>query len=127
VISKLTQCRGGGCASSIRTGFGPENITRLRRFAIGILRSFQELRQSLAKMMRNHAFISLVFNYLRMTQNSVARACNSENKFAVPAENDPLKFSDGFPILGNYAFNDCSFIFHCFYQLASERPCPGGD
>jgi hypothetical protein len=76
VISKLTQCRGGGCASSIRTGFGPENITRLRRFAIGILRSFQELRQSLAKMMRNRAFNKrLVFNCLRMTQNSVASAC----------------------------------------------------
>ena len=63
VISKLTQCRRGGCALSIRTGFGPENITRLRRFAIGILRSFQKLRQSLAKMMRNLAFNKrLVFN-----------------------------------------------------------------
>jgi hypothetical protein len=45
------------------TGFGPENITRLLRFAIGILRSFQKLRQSLAKMMRNLAFNKrLVFN-----------------------------------------------------------------
>ena len=26
--------------SRIRTGFGPENITRLRRFAVGILKSF---------------------------------------------------------------------------------------
>jgi hypothetical protein len=28
--------------SRIRTGFGPENITRLRRFAIGVLKSFQK-------------------------------------------------------------------------------------
>jgi len=54
-----------GCASSIRTGFGPENIPRLRRFAIGVLRSFQKLRQSLARMMRNLAFNKrLVFKLL---------------------------------------------------------------
>ncbi len=34
--------------SRIRTGFGPENITRLRRFAIGILKSFQKPSQSIA-------------------------------------------------------------------------------
>jgi hypothetical protein len=28
--------------SRVRTGFGPENITSLRRFAIGILKSFQK-------------------------------------------------------------------------------------
>jgi predicted transposase YbfD/YdcC len=62
--------------SRIRTGFGPENITRLRRFAIGVLRSFQKPRQSLATMMRNLALKTrLVFDYLRMTQNSVAQAC----------------------------------------------------
>ena len=62
--------------SRIRAGFGPENITRLRRFAVGILRSFQKPRQSLASMMRNLAFNTrLVFDYLRMTQNSLARAC----------------------------------------------------
>jgi len=62
--------------SRIRTGFGPENITRLRRFAVGILRSFQKPRQSLATMMRNLAFNTrLVFDYLRMTQNSVLGAC----------------------------------------------------
>src|SRR5919109_32818 len=42
--------------SRIRTGLGPENITRLRRFAVGILRSFKKPRQSLATMMRNLAF-----------------------------------------------------------------------
>jgi len=62
--------------SRIRTGFGPENITRLRRFAVGVLRSFQKTRQSLATMMRILALNTrLVFDYLRMTQNSVARAC----------------------------------------------------
>lgn len=61
--------------SRIRTGFAPENITRLRRFAVGILRSFKKPRQSLATMMRNLAFNTrLVFDYLRMTQNSAARA-----------------------------------------------------
>jgi predicted transposase YbfD/YdcC len=57
--------------SQIRTGFGPENITRLRRFAVGILKSFQKPDQSIAEMMRKLAFRTrLVFDYLRMTQNS---------------------------------------------------------
>jgi predicted transposase YbfD/YdcC len=57
--------------SRIRTGFGPENITRLRRFAVGILKSFQKPAQSIAEMMRNLSFRTrLVFDYLRMTQNS---------------------------------------------------------
>ena len=62
--------------SRIRTGFGPENITRLRRFAVGVLKSFQKRRQSIATMMRNLAFNTRrVFDYLRMTQNSVTRSC----------------------------------------------------
>ena len=61
--------------SQIRTGFGPENITRLRRFAVGILKSFQKPAQSIAEMMRKLAFRTrLVFDYLRMTQNSIARS-----------------------------------------------------
>ena len=61
--------------SQIRTGFGPENITRLRRFAVGILKSFQKPAQSLAAMMRKLAFRTrLVFDYLRMTRNSSARS-----------------------------------------------------
>ena len=60
--------------SRIRTGFGPENITRLRRFAVGILKSFQKSGQSIAEMMRKLTFRNrLVFDYLRMTQNSTAR------------------------------------------------------
>jgi hypothetical protein len=38
--------------SRIRTGFGPGNITRLRRFAVGILKSFQKPAQSVAELMR---------------------------------------------------------------------------
>lgn len=63
--------------SRIRTGFGPENITRLRRFAVGILKSFQKPAQSIAEMMRKLAFRTrLVFDYLRMTQNSSSRSCS---------------------------------------------------
>ena len=55
----------------IRKGFGPENITRLRRFAVGILKSFQKPHQSIAEMMRKLSFNTrLVFDYLRMTRNS---------------------------------------------------------
>ena len=61
--------------SRIRTGVGPENITRLRRFAVGILKSLQKPGQSIATMMRKLGFRNrLVFDYLRMTQNSSARS-----------------------------------------------------
>ena len=60
--------------SRIRTGRGPENITRPRRFAVGILNSLRKLAQSIAAMMRKLGFRTrLVFDYLRMTQNSTAR------------------------------------------------------
>ena len=56
----------------IRTGFGPENITRLRRFATGILKAFQKPAQSIAAMMRAlESKTRLVFDYLRMTKNSL--------------------------------------------------------
>jgi predicted transposase YbfD/YdcC len=61
--------------SRIRTGFGPENVTRLRRFAIGILHIFSDgktsIAQTMAKLNRN---TRLVFDYLRMTKNSTRRA-----------------------------------------------------
>jgi predicted transposase YbfD/YdcC len=58
--------------SRIRVGFGPENVSRLRRFAVGILKSFQKHNQSIAGMMRKLSFRTrLVFDYLRMTQNSI--------------------------------------------------------
>ncbi len=57
--------------SRVRTGFGPENLTHLRRFAIGILKSFQKPTPSIAEMMRTLCFRTrLVFDYLRMTKNS---------------------------------------------------------
>ncbi|MBU2741553.1 hypothetical protein [Acidithiobacillus albertensis] len=57
--------------SRVRTGFGPENLTPLRRFAIGILKSLQKPTQSIAEMMRTLCFRTrLVFDYLRMTKNS---------------------------------------------------------
>jgi predicted transposase YbfD/YdcC len=62
--------------SRIRTGFGPENITRLRRFAVGILKSFQKPAQSVAELMRKLCFRTrLVFDYLRMTKNSLTLSC----------------------------------------------------
>jgi predicted transposase YbfD/YdcC len=61
--------------SQIRTGFGPENVTCLRRFAVGILKSFQKPKQSIAEMMRKLSFNTrLVFDYLRMTRNSSPEA-----------------------------------------------------
>jgi len=57
--------------SRISKGNGPENMTRLRRFAVGIVKSFSDGKTSVAdqmqKLQRN---VRLVFDYLRMTQNS---------------------------------------------------------
>jgi predicted transposase YbfD/YdcC len=55
--------------SRIRTGHGPENVTRLRRFAIGVIKS--KGVQNVAQKMRELTFnVRLVFDYLRMTKNS---------------------------------------------------------
>lgn len=57
--------------SRIRADFGSENITRLRRFAVGILKSFHKPTRSIAELMRKLSFRTrLVFDYLRMTNNS---------------------------------------------------------
>jgi predicted transposase YbfD/YdcC len=55
--------------SRIRTGHGPENITRMRRFAIGVIKSKKVLSvaQKMRELTRN---VRLVFDYLRMTTNS---------------------------------------------------------
>jgi len=52
--------------SRIRTGYGPENINRLRRFAIGIIKSkkVSSVAQKMRELTRN---VRLVFDYLRMT------------------------------------------------------------
>jgi predicted transposase YbfD/YdcC len=55
----------------IRTGHGPENLTALRRFAIGVIKS--KTRDSVASTIQRLARNSrLVFDYLRMTENSCA-------------------------------------------------------
>ena len=53
----------------IRTGYGPENITRMRRFAIGIIKS-KNVRSVARKMRELTRNVRLVFDYLRMTKNS---------------------------------------------------------
>lgn len=57
--------------SRIRTGHGPSNVTRLRRFAVGVIKSFIKGRESVAERMRSlNRNPRLVFDYLRMTANS---------------------------------------------------------
>jgi predicted transposase YbfD/YdcC len=55
--------------SRIRTGYGPENMSRLRRFAIGVikLKGATNVAQKMRQLTRN---VRLVFDYLRMTINS---------------------------------------------------------
>jgi len=55
--------------STIRTGHGPENLTALRRFAIGVIKSRtqESVSSAIQRLGRN---VRLVFDYLRMTENS---------------------------------------------------------
>lgn len=55
----------------IRTGHGPENVNRLRRFAIGILKS-NGVTSVAQKMRQLNWNVRAVFDYLRMTQNASA-------------------------------------------------------
>ena len=57
--------------SRIRTGHGPENVTRLRRFAVGVIKS-KGVANVAQKMRQLNKNIRLVFDYLRMTKNSCA-------------------------------------------------------
>jgi predicted transposase YbfD/YdcC len=62
--------------SRIHVGHGPENITRLRRFAIGVIKSkgIRSVPQKMRQLTRN---VRLVFDYLRMTHKScVSTATN---------------------------------------------------
>ena len=61
--------------SRIRTGHGPENITRLRRFAVGLIKSRAKVRSVAKKMRELTRNVRLVFDYLRMTENS-CRTCS---------------------------------------------------
>ena len=57
--------------STIKTGYGPENCTRLRRFVIGIIK-LKKLKKSVAQKMRELSWNKrLVFDYLFMTKNSL--------------------------------------------------------
>ena len=60
--------------SRIRTGHGPENTTRLRRFAVGIIKS-KGVRSVAQKMRQLNRNTRLVFDFLRMTRNSCAANC----------------------------------------------------
>lgn len=55
--------------SRIRTGHGPENITRLRRFAVGVIKAkgVTNVAQKMRQLTRN---VRLVFDYLCMTKNT---------------------------------------------------------
>jgi predicted transposase YbfD/YdcC len=59
----------------IRTGYGPENTSRLRRFAISVLNLHAKPADSIASMTRRLAARTrLVFDYLLMTSNSTGHA-----------------------------------------------------
>ena len=59
----------------IRSGYGPENTSRLRRFAISLLNLHAKPNESIASMTRKLAAKTrLVFDYLLMTKNSTRHA-----------------------------------------------------
>ena len=55
--------------SRIRTGYGPENVSRLRRFAVGIIKQ-KKGASVVQKMRRLNKNMRTVFDYLKMTRNS---------------------------------------------------------
>ena len=55
--------------STIRTGYGPENITRLRRFAVGLIKS-KGIKKISKKMRALNRNTRAVFDYFKMTKNS---------------------------------------------------------
>lgn len=59
--------------SRIRTGHGPENVSRLRRFAVGLIKA-KGVSNVAQKMRHLHRRVRLVFDYLRMSKNSCATA-----------------------------------------------------
>ena len=60
----------------MRTGHGPENITRLRRFATSLIKSKSDdsVSATIDKLARN---VRRVFDYLGMTRNSMPRATHA--------------------------------------------------
>jgi predicted transposase YbfD/YdcC len=61
--------------STIRVGHGPENMTRLRRFAVGLLKS-KAVKNISKKMRQLDKDTRAVLGYLKMTKNT-QRACSS--------------------------------------------------
>jgi len=57
---------------TIRTKYGSENITRLRRFATGLIKAISKdsVASIIRRLVRN---VRLVFDYLCMTENSIPR------------------------------------------------------
>jgi predicted transposase YbfD/YdcC len=55
--------------SRIHVGHGPENITRLRRFAVGVIKS-KKVRSVARKTRELNHCPRLVFDFLKMTKNS---------------------------------------------------------
>ena len=61
--------------SFLRKGRGPENMNRLQRFAISLIKSKNV--KSVAQKMRQLSFNTrMVFDYLKMTKNSCAAEYN---------------------------------------------------
>lgn len=56
--------------SRISKGYGPENVTRLRRFAVGLLKG-KNVSNVTQKMRRLSFNVRAVFDLLKMTKNSV--------------------------------------------------------
>lgn len=55
--------------SRIRTGYGPENVTRLRRFAIGLIK-IKKAKNVAEKMRSLNKNVRQVFDYLKMSRNT---------------------------------------------------------
>ena len=57
---------------TLRKGHGPENLTALRRFAIGVIKSKTKdsVASTIQRLARN---VRLVFDYLSMTENSCSK------------------------------------------------------
>lgn len=62
--------------SRIRTGYGPENMTRLRRFAVGLIKA-KGVRSVAQKMRRLAMNPRAVLDYLKMTKNSMGVAAHT--------------------------------------------------
>lgn len=63
--------------SQIRKGNGPVNITRLRRFAIGLLKTKLKKNETIPEKMKKLSWnIRAVFDYFKMTRNSNPRSEN---------------------------------------------------